>query len=183
MNRLTKRLVGSFAAVAALAYLIAMVVTGALPENRQIAEFKAAGVLEQAPESIHRVALSTKHGSFVFVRQDAGWTSEAAGSALGVEASEALDRALTIMHNSKPVRMLALDEIGDSRPEEFGLAQPQLSVTLEDAKGVVLEAHFGASNTDGVLQFMSLKGGDRLYLMSDFVGQSWGKVASEQGSS
>jgi len=183
MNRATKRLFGSIAAVAALAYLIAMVVTGALPENRQIAEFEAAGVLEQAPDSIDRVALSTKDGSFVFVRRDAGWVSEAGGGALGAEAAKALDRALTIMHNSKPVRMLALEEISDSGPDEYGLAQPPLSVTLEDAKGVVLEAYFGASNTDGILQFMMVKGRDKLYLMSDFVGQSWEKVVSAQGSS
>jgi hypothetical protein len=177
------RLIAPLVAVAALAYLIAMVVTGALPENRQIAKFEAAGVLEQPPESITRIAVASKDGSYVFVRRGPGWASEAGNGALGAEASKALERALTIMHNSKPVRVLTREDIADSDPEEFGLAKPRLSVTLENAGGVALEVHFGASNTDGILQFMSVNGSDRLYLMSDFVGQSWEKMVASLKSS
>jgi ABC-type sugar transport system ATPase subunit len=61
-------------------------------------------------------------------------------------------------------------------PEVHGL-RPRLSVTLEDADGVVLEADFGAENTDGLLQYMRLRDRAGLYLMSGFVGQEWQTVA------
>ena len=38
-------------------------------------------------------------------------------------------------------------------PEVHGL-RPRLSIALEDPDGVVLEADFGAENTDGLLQYM-----------------------------
>jgi hypothetical protein len=178
MIRATKRLLAPIVAVAALAYLIAMVVSGALPQNRQVVEFKAAGVLEQAPESISRVAISTKDGSVAFVRRASGWANESSDVTVSADATAALDLALKIMHNSKPVRVLTREEIADADENEFGLAQPQIAVTLGTAGGVVLQAEFGASNTDGVLQFMRLKGRDQLYLMSDFVGRAWEKVSA-----
>jgi hypothetical protein len=54
---------------------------------------------------------------------------------------------------------------------------------METADGVALAVRFGNSNTDGILQYMSARGSDQLYLMSDFVGQSWEQVAATQKGS
>jgi hypothetical protein len=183
MTRLGKRLGASIVAVAALGYLIAMVVTGALPENRQVVKFEAAGVLTQAPETITQVKLESKNGSYVLVRRDSGWANANDKKALDEKAVKVLDRALKIMHNSKPVRVLSREDIAGTNPTEFGLDQPRLSVTMETADGVALAVRFGNSNTDGILQYMSARGSDQLYLMSDFVGQSWEQVAATQKGS
>ena len=180
MTSLAKRAVASVVAVVALGYLIAMVVTGALPENRQVVQFEAAGVLNQTPESITRVTLVTQDGSYVFERRDSDWVNANGKKALDSQAGKLLDRALKIMHNSKPVRVLEHKDIADTSPAEFGLEQPRLSVAMETVDGVVLAVKFGNSNTDGILQYMSARGSDKLYLMSDFVGKGWEQVAETQ---
>ena len=177
------RTIASLTAAVALAYLVAMVVTGALPENRQVVTFEAAGVLTQTPEMITRVKLDSKAGSYVFERRDSGWANAQGKRALDENASKLLDRALKIMHNSKPVRVLGHDDVAGTSPSEFGLEKPQLSVTMETADGVVLAVRFGNSNTDGILQYMSASGSDNVYLMSDFVGQGWEQVAAAQKQS
>ncbi len=177
MSSPSQRLLLSAAAAIALGYLITMVVTGALPENRQIAEFQAEGLLEQAPESITRVAVAVKDASHVFVRRGSDWITESGAGPVSAEIATALDRALKIMHNAKPVRVLTGDDLTGASPAEFGFDQPRVAVTLGNANGTVLAAQFGASNTDGILQFMRVKGKDQVYLMSDFVGQGWEKLA------
>lgn len=87
-----------------------------------------------------------------FLRRASGWVSESAGIAVNAETSAALNLALNIMHNSKPVRVLTREETVGAGDNEFGLVQPQISVTLGSSGGVVLQAQFGACNTDGVLQ-------------------------------
>lgn len=183
MTHPARRVVASVAAVAALAYLVAMVVTGALPENRQIVNFEAGGLLTQAPETITRVKLDSKDRSYVFERHGSGWVNADGKRALGKDAAKLLDRALTIMHNSKPVRVLNHEDVAGTSAAEFGLETPQMSVTMETADGAVLVVKFGNSNTDGILQYMAASGSDKVYLMSDFVGQGWQQVAASQGRS
>lgn len=175
-----KRLIAPVVAAVALAYLVAMVVSGALPENRQIVNFEAAGLLTQAPEMITRVKLDSKDGSYVFERHGSEWVNADGKRALDKNATKLLDRALTIMHNSKPVRVLNHEDVAGTSPAEFGLEKPQMSVTMETADGVVLAVNFGNSNTDGILQYMAAGGSDKVYLMSDFVGQGWEQVAAAQ---
>lgn len=180
MTSQAKRIVAAVVAAGAVGYLVAMVVTGALIENRQIVEFEAAGVLTQMPESITRVSLASKNGSYVFERGDSGWMNADGKQTLDAKAAKLLDRALKIMHNSKPVRVLDREDVAGTSPAEFGLAQPKISVTMATANGDVLAVKFGNSNTDGILQYMVAKGSDKLYLMSDFVGQGWEQVAATQ---
>ena len=76
--------------------------------------------------------------------------------------------------------MLEPEEVADTGPAEFGLDPPRLSIALEDARGAVLEADFGAHNTDGLLQYMRLRDRAELYLMSGFVGGN-GRPSSGAG--
>jgi hypothetical protein len=167
-------------AVAALAvtYLVVMLMTGALPERRQLVRSEADGVLRLAPESVMRVTVATDGSSAAFVRQTNGWTREGSGAAIGAPLAETLERAVKFMHTANPVRVLEPEDLADTGPAEFGLDRPRLSITLEDAGGVVLEADFGALNTDGLLQYMRLRDQDDFYLMSGFVGKEWATVAN-----
>jgi hypothetical protein len=165
-------------AALALTYLVAMLMTGALPERRQLVESEAHGVLGRAPESITRVTVVADGKSTAFLRQTHGWTIEGSATAAEAPRARALDRAVKFMHTANPVRVLEPAELEDTGPAEFGLDRPRLSVTLADASGVVLAADFGALNTDGLLQYMRLKDRAELYLMSGFVGKEWETVAS-----
>ncbi len=46
-------------ALLAVGYLVAMVVTGALPRQRQLVEFEARGLMREPPESVVRVEVTS----------------------------------------------------------------------------------------------------------------------------
>ena len=176
MSAAVKRFWMPVAASVALAYLVIMLVTGALPERRQLVRSEAQGVLQLAPESITRVAVVGDAAAAVFVRQADGWLREGSGAAVEAELAEIIDRAVKFMHTANPVRALEHQGIADSGLAEFGLDHPRLRITLEDAGGVTLAADFGNEGADGLLQYMRLRDGAGLYLMSGFVGKEWQAV-------
>lgn len=178
MKRQIRRLWPFAAAVAALGYLIVMLVTGALPENRQVIAFEAAGLLTQSPESVGRIEIDRAGTTAGFSRQAAGWAGKN-GAPVGPARTTTLERALKIMHNSSPVRTMAPEEIAGSKPEAFGFGNGALSVTLSGSDGVLLQAEFGNKNTDGMLQYMRIKGRAELYLMSGFVAKEWETALAE----
>ncbi|MEO8008711.1 MAG: hypothetical protein ABI728_09365 [Betaproteobacteria bacterium] len=178
MKRQIGRLWPFAAAVAALSYLIVMLITGALPENRQIAQFEATGLLAQSPEGVNRIEVSLAGKSAEFSRQSAGWATKN-GAPVEPARAATLERALKIMHNAGPVRVMAPEEIAGSKPESFGFASGSLSVTISGPGGLLLQAEFGNKNTDGMLQYMRLKGRGELYLMSGFVGKEWEAVLTD----
>ena len=66
--RAVSRALPGLAAFAAIGYLVAMVITGALPQQRQRVQFEAKGVLQLAPERIARVELARGADRAVLVR-------------------------------------------------------------------------------------------------------------------
>lgn len=168
------------AALAALAYLVAMVVVGALPQQRQLVKFEARGVMKRAPETISRVKLEVGERAAVLVRRDNGWAIED-GSPVAADLAKRVSLAVQFMTTSGPIRILDAPELTGSNPREFGLEPPRLRATLQDGSGTVLVAAFGARNPDDTAQYMSLAGGPELYLMSRFVGQEWEAVAAGIG--
>ena len=113
MSAVVKRFWMPVAASVALAYLVIMLVTGALPERRQLVRSEAHGVLQLAPESITRVTVVGDAAPAVFVRQADGWLREGSGAAVEAELAEIIDRAVKFMHTANPVR--ALEHRGDRR--------------------------------------------------------------------
>jgi hypothetical protein len=165
------------AAVIALAYLVVMLVTGALPRHRHLIKFEAHGVMQLDPERITRVSVTADGTSTVFMRQTHCWVRDGSKEALEDSLTKALNLAVKFMHTANPVRVFKPEDIADTDPAEFGLDRPQLSITLADASGVVLEADFGNNSGDGLLQYMRLKNRNDLFMMSGFVGKEWETVA------
>jgi hypothetical protein len=97
------------AALLALVYLIVMVVSGALPQQRQLIRFEAKGVMTSAPETITRVELARGADRAVLVRTQDGWRREP-GPALPRQLSEQLSLAVQFMNTATPVRVLTEDE-------------------------------------------------------------------------
>jgi len=174
MNKRTVTI--SAAAVVAFAFLVAMVVTGALPQQKQFVKFEAKGVMQLAPEQINKVAIRSGERSGVFVRTGDGWTSEA-GKPLDEAAAKHLSMAVQFMNTSGPVRVLEPDEFKGAEAKQFGLDQPRLSIVLFEGDRPVLGAHFGGRNPDGMLEYVMVEGRRELFLLSRFVGEEWDMAA------
>jgi hypothetical protein len=168
--------VAALAALAAIGYLVAMVVTGALPQQRARVKFEAKGVMPLAPERITRVELVRGTDRAVLVRGETGWAREG-GPPLPAPLAEKLSLAVQYMHTATPVRVLEPAEIGGTVPREFGLDRPAVAVALHAESNLVLQARFGGRTPDDMLQYVTIEGRDGVVLMSRFVGQEWLAVA------
>ena len=173
---LNRALLG-LAGLAAIGYLAAMVITGALPHHRQRVQFEAKGVMQLAPERVARVELMRGADRAVFRRGPGGdWTREGAGP-LAPPLDERLSMAVQFMHTAGPVRVLEPADFRGTDAREFGLDRPALAVVLHTDAGPALRAQFGGRSPDDMSQYMTIEGRPELFLMSRFVGQEWLAVA------
>jgi hypothetical protein len=160
-------------AMLALAYLVAMVMIGAQPVNRQLVKFEAKGVLQIEPETVQRIVLGRGGQQIGLSRTgDGGWALEAGGAVNGTAATH-LDTAVKMLHRSAPVREIAPEELlgVDTRP--FGLEEPVVVAALSGPDGKAFTVRFGALNPEGFLQYMRIDGDPKVYLMSRFIGAEW----------
>jgi hypothetical protein len=154
-----------------------MVVTGALPQNRQRVQFAAKGVMQLGPERVVRVELARGADRAEFVRgPGAGWTRAGVGP-VAAPIAEKLSLAVQYMHTAGPLRVLEPAELVGTDPRAFGLDRPVLSVALHADSGAVLRAQFGGRNPDDMAQYMAIEGRGGVVLMSRFVGEEWLAVA------
>ena len=115
-----RRLALPLLALLALAYLAAMVVSGAQPVQRQLVKFEAKGVSPIEPEAVRKITLGRGERQLVLVRSGNGWALEPGGAVEGTAATH-LDTAVKMLHRSPPVREITAEELSgvDTRP--FGL--------------------------------------------------------------
>jgi hypothetical protein len=167
-----------FLATFALVYLIVMVVSGAMPVQRQLVRFEPKGVLKMAPEQIARVEISRGTQRLTLLRTgDRQWTT-VDGTDIGPAGSR-VSMAVQMMSTSGPIREIAAAELAGVDTTPFGLDPAQLVATLyNDGGESVLTVRFGARNPEEYLQYMRLDGDARLYLMSRFVGEEWSQAMS-----
>jgi hypothetical protein len=169
-------------ALLAVGFLLAMLLTGKLPETRQLVKFEARGVLAVSPEQVRRVDLHVGEHTITFMRlSDHAWVDGKGQEAISGELQEHLEQAIAFMHTSRPVRVMRRDEYHGTPLREFGLEQPRCAVGLSDGRRVLLEASFGAYNPQDLLQYVQLRGDHNLYLMSRFVGQAWEHLGEHLG--
>ncbi len=143
MSATSRRFVMPMLAALALAWLVAMVVTGAQPVLRQLVKFEAKGVLQIEPEAVRKITLGGGGRQAALARGgDGGWALEG-GAAVAV----------------------------DTRP--FGLDAPVVVATLSGPAGQPMTVRFGALNPEGFLQYMRIDGDSKVYLMSRFIGAEW----------
>jgi hypothetical protein len=174
-----RRWVTSILSLLAVALLGTMVLSGQLRESRQFVAFAPAGVMPDAPAEIDRIELRTAAGHWRFVRGSDGWRTASDGPVLSAALATSLDESIKFMHVSAPVRVMERTEWVSVGLREFGLDPPGYTATLYRRDVEVLGAEFGALNPQRVLQYMRLHGGDRIYLMSRFVGQEWENALRE----
>lgn len=176
---MTRRSVISVAiGLAAVAFLFAMVFTGARPEQRQLVKFEAKGVMQVPPERITRVELTSDKGSAVLVRTEAQAWIDADGKALPPALAKRVSMAVQFMNTSEPVRVLDPSDTQNASTHDLGLDRPQLSIGLFEGNRKVLAAAFGRRNPDGLLQYVAVEGRPGIYLLSHFVGEEWNAAAA-----
>lgn len=179
MSNILRRYWPALAAIFALLYLSIMLLTGALPQRNQLIRYEAKGLLTIDPERITRVSIQRAEKSVQLLREQQHWVRQnQSPTQLDTTLMQTLNRAVKFMHTSNPVRVLSGTEVQTDNLASFGLAPARLSVILADTEGMVLQAAFGGSNSDGFLQYLRLQGHDELYLMSRFVGKEWETVAN-----
>jgi hypothetical protein len=181
-RRHTRRWCTVLLTLLAVVFLLAMILTGKLPETRQLVKFEARGVLAVPLEQVRRVDLHIGEHTTTFVRlSDHIWGVGTGQEPISGELQEHLEQAIVFMHTSRPVRVMPRDEYHSTPLHEFGLEQPRCAVVLSDARRILLAASFGAYNPQDLLQYMQLRGDHNLYLMSRFVGQAWEHLGEHLG--
>ncbi len=169
-----RRMVSPLVAAAALGYLAIMVVSGAMPVQRQLVEFEAKGVLKILPERIRRVEVSRGSERVTLVRRGENSWATVGGVEVGAEAGKRISMAVQMMHTSGPVREIPAEELRNVDTVPFGLDPPRITAKLYEGEGdPVLTVRFGEHNPEDFLQYMRIEGDSRLYLMSRFVGEEW----------
>jgi hypothetical protein len=165
-------------AMLALAYLVLMVVTGALPRQRQLIEFEARGLMSASPESVVRVEVTRAGTRSVFLREGAaGWILEGTGS-IRPDAARRVSLAVQFLNTSAPLRHLPQNDLVGMTPAAFGLDRPSVAASVHDAQGPLLAVAFGTDNPETTAQYMSVEGRDGVYLISRFVGSEWAAVGA-----
>jgi len=166
------------AAVAGLAFLIVMIVSGALPQQRQLVKFEAKGVMKLEPDLVTRVEIHQGDSKAVLLRAPGGgWVAEGGGT-LSAEVAKKVSLAVQFMNTAGPIRVMEPEELAGTNLRDFGLDPPRLTCTLFAGTQNVIGAHFGAHNPEDTAQYMTVDGRKELFLMSRFVGQEWESVAS-----
>jgi hypothetical protein len=160
----------------AVAFLVAMVVSGQLSEGGRFVRFKPAGVLREAPDQIDRVELRMDGRRRSFVRAPVGWRPESGDGTMPAALASHLESSIRFMHAAAPVRVLARAEWAAEGLREFGLDPPGYAAILYRGGQAVLGANFGAPSPQKVLQYMKLEGRDEVYLMPRFIGEEWEQV-------
>jgi hypothetical protein len=161
-------------AIAALVFLVGMVLSGSQPVLRQNVQFEAKGVLSTPPEHIRRVELSRGTERITAVRSGEKSWATPEGTDMGDEASKRLSMAVQMMHTSAPANEISAAELAGAEVAAFELDPPRLVARLyADGQTPVFAAHFGAYNPDGFLQYMRVEGEPRIHLLSRFVGEEW----------
>ena len=173
----SRSLLTTVAAAAGLAFLIVMVVSGALPQQRQLVRFEARGVMKLEPDLVTRVEIHQGDRTAALMRAPGGsWVAEG-GGALSAELAKKVSLAVQFMNTAGPIRRIEPAELQGTNPRDFGFDLPRVSVVLYQGEQAVIGARFGAHNPEDTAQYMMLDGSRELVLMSRFVGREWESVA------
>jgi hypothetical protein len=165
------------AAAASVVFLIVMVVTGALPGQRQLVKFEAKGLMKLEPDLISRVEIEIPQQRAVLMRGAGGGWAANNGEAVSEDLARKISLAVQFMNTAGPIRVIAADEIPGIKLADFGLEPPRLHVVLNQDAQAVIGVRFGSHNPEDTAQYLIVDGHGELILMSRFVGQEWESVA------
>lgn len=178
LTRTPRRLALAAATLFAVAFLIAMAMSGRTRPIQNLVAFEASGLMSETPDQVDHVELIADGRRATLVRSaSGGWRIGAGPGAADLAAGVAahLETSLKFMHVTAPVRTLSRHEY-QAALGEYGLDPPRYTVALHAGGRPVLAASFGAKNPQELFQYVQVEGRAALYLVPVFVGHEWERV-------
>lgn len=150
----------------------ALLALALLGERRatHVGTFEPAGVMRHIPlREIVEVEVASGALRWRFARDAAGWRAAAAEVPLPAKATERIDEALRLLHNSAPERTLSGDDLGGFA--SFGLDPPALKVAVKGRTGFSIA--FGTANPLGLARYARVEGRAEVVLLPRYVADVW----------
>ena len=157
--------------VLAAAFLVALALTGNVPQLGSFVPFEPAGVMARPPEEITRIELRSGQETVVFTRAGEGWRT--GDAPLSDSAAAHVTKALRFLHVSKPNATLEGDAFDATALASMGLDMPRAEVTAFAGHQPVLTIAFGGLNPSATGQYARIEGQSGLLLLPLHVGREW----------
>jgi hypothetical protein len=167
------RLIWSATALGATGFLVALALTGGRG-GPGLAPFTPKGLMTIPLEEVRDVDLQTREGRWHFVRTEDGWHATEGTTSAGFAAR--IERALTLLRNSGPERVLSAGEIASVEPSQFGLDPPRLRVVVNGKEAASFAISFGATNVLGLSNYARAQASREVALLPGFVAEEWERV-------
>jgi hypothetical protein len=164
------RLAWAAAALGATGFLAALAFTGGRG-GPGLEPFKPKGLMTIRVEDVREVDVTAPRGHWHFVRAQDGWRATQGTAASGFETR--LDRALKLLRNSGPDRVLTEAEVTQVDSAQFGLAPPCLRIIVSGLGASVFAISFGVTNPMGLSHYARLDGSSEIALLPAFVAEEW----------
>ena len=126
------------AGMAALAFLLVMIVSGRTRPMQSLVAFEAAGLMREAPDQIDRVDLEASGHRWTFAKREDGWRLTTSPEKLMAGTASHLEMSLKFMHVAAPARVMSRDEY-----------QPGMVVLSAHAMPVPVEASVSKFSVKG----------------------------------
>jgi len=164
------RLAWAAAALGATAFLVTLAFTGGRG-GPGLEPFVPKGLMTIPIEDVREIDVAAPRGHWHFVRTQDGWRATQGIATAGFEVR--LDRALKLLRNSGPDRVLTEAEVARAGAAQFGLAPPRLRIIVSGPDASVFAISFGATNPMGLSHYARLDGSSEIALLPAFVAEQW----------
>ena len=174
-----RRLAWPMAALAAFVFLVALALHGSRPDP--MTDFKPSGVLTAfSPEEARDIEITSGDAVWRFRRQP-DWRAVDAPKAAPADVAQRIDAALRLLRNSKPLRVLTVDEVAKVPPSEYALGPRSLRVRVGTAGGSTFAVQFGGRNPLGSARYARVEGMEGVPMLPAYVGDAWEQVIGGTG--
>jgi hypothetical protein len=172
---LNQRLAWPLAAAVALVFLVGLALQGERPGSGLVG-FEQGGFLRQlAPEAAQQVEVVSPQGRWLF-RRDGAWRAIETATPVAQASGERIDKALRLLRDSRPLRVMTADEVAGQPATSYGLDDKALKVTVRDGAGAVFVIRFGDRNPLGSGRYVSIEGVPGVPIVAAYVGEAWEQV-------
>ncbi len=183
MSNASRTLIAGAGLLAAIALLLALVLTGRPPPKVNFDRFEAGGLFTFDPQQVTRVTLELGGHPITLTRIGENSWSLADGTEVDERESEHLRLGLRFLTVTKPSRVLAEGAVSEADRKAFGLTAPATRVTLFDGERELGQISFGDPTPAGTDRYAAVAGQPQIYMMPPHLPAEWealGHLEAEQ---
>jgi hypothetical protein len=160
-------------AVALVALLAVLVLSGQWPALRSKVAFAPKGLLAFAPADVRKVEIRSDGDAVVFRRKEGAWAIEGLDGTIPAEVAMHIETALRLVAVSEPAREIPGAELNAASFAGFGLDPPATVAVIEAAEGATTLVNVGALNPANTSHYVRVSGRPAVYLMPRHLGDEW----------